>query len=398
MELTAKNNAAALMGIYVHVPYCVKKCLYCDFNSKAVKTFDSEIYARAIKLEMETKTAACSPETRLNTLYIGGGTPSVLSPKAIETIINTARTTLSPVSGNIEITLEANPDTIDREKLASYKEAGVNRISLGIQSLNDFELKTLGRPHDVTAALMAFDAARAAGFDNISIDLMFALPGQDMKTWEETLKKAMGLAPEHVSIYGLTIEDNTPFGMSRKDIEVTMPMEDEQILMYKGAVQMLTDFGLRHYEISNLAKPGMESRHNSGYWNSTPYIGLGPGAHSYYAPTNGQEGFGKRLWNEQDTDKYLRSALDGRSTVAGEEALSKEQAITEAVLTGLRVINGIDSAAFERRFGVELSEYLDLKTLTEAGLIRTKGQAVALSIEGILLSNEIFASIGPVTS
>lgn len=379
---------------------CKSKCPYCDFNSIAVNRSEQvteiedayfEAVIRELKQVSEDKTRLPVRQSPAS-VYFGGGTPSLLSPNFYEGILKAIEDRLGSLNEaeiTPEITIEANPDSMDLSKLKDYRKAGINRISIGIQSLDDKYLKVLGRPHTAKEATTAFNAARKAGFENISIDLIFALPGQSLKEWDAVLKEAVALQSEHISIYGLTIEPGTPFMAAKERGDITPSPEDLEIEMYELAVERLTESGHARYEISNFALPGKESIHNSGYWLGRSYIGLGAGAHSYV----NQPGFGRRYWNISDPAEYMTATE--KEHVAGEEILRQVEAMTEALMLGLRLSRGIDIEAFKERFGMTPMESLEYKKLLDLKTLEVRNGRLRLTDKGILLSNEIFTMISP---
>ncbi len=398
------NTMQDTIGIYAHIPYCASKCLYCDFPSIAGAVPDGRYVATLLKeLDSVDERAGAT----LSSVYIGGGTPSLMTPDAVKTLVNGIKKRFAQTR-RIEVTLEANPDGIDKKKLDGYLEAGVNRLSIGIQSFNDRTLKAISRRHGATQATNAYYAARAAGFSNIGVDLMFGIPGfgeyagQGIAEWVETLDNALELAPEHLSIYGLTIEDGTPLhGISL--LRPKTHYDDEQATMYEYAIDRLIGAGYEHYEISNLSLPGFESAHNKNYWLGRDYIGLGASAHSYLSPgLNG--GWGRRWWNTPSPEEYLGKIELGASSVAGGETLTRHQAMIEAVMLGLRMLgSGIDAGVFKDRFGQWPLEALDKAAMLEReGLLRFTGahlkadgkdSNIALTQKGVLLSNEVFRTL-----
>lgn len=397
------NTTQDTIGVYAHIPYCASKCLYCDFPSIAGAVPEARYVATLLR-ELDS---ADKPEKTLSSIYIGGGTPSLMTPDGVKTLLNGIKKRF--VHGSrIEVTLEANPDSIDRKKLDGYLEAGVNRLSIGIQSFNDSTLRAIGRRHNAVQAANAYKAARAVGFSNIGVDLMFGIPGfgvyagQGVAEWVETLDIALELAPEHLSIYGLTIENSTPLhGISL--LRPKTHYDDEQATMYEYAIDRLTSAGCVHYEISNLSLPGFESAHNKNYWLGRDYIGLGAGAHSYLSPGLNHE-WGRRWWNTTSPDDYLGKIETGASAVAGGETLTRRQAMIEAVMLGLRLLgSGIDAGVFKDRFGQWPLEALDKAAILEReGLLRFTGARlkahgknpnIALTQKGVLLSNEVFQAL-----
>lgn len=439
MGLLAEEERRGL-GVYLHVPFCVSRCPYCDFNTirpasappvatdKPTDKLTPDIgnptpewtsleqrYVRALLCELDVaaetpglgKGAGVSP--RVSTVYFGGGTPSVLTPGHIGELIKSVLSAFppqpNPPDTTPEITIEANPETLTPEKLRGYMASGINRLSLGVQSFDSRVLKALGRPHTAARAEDAFTWARVAGFKNISIDLMYGAPGQGLPEWEQSLTKAVSLKPEHVSIYGLTIEESTPFGRARRDGKLEAAPEETEARMYGAASSILSEHGYNRYEISNFALPGRESRHNLNYWRRGEYLGLGAGAHSFIRegrqsapsenapPENVPKGaWGLRWWNVKDPYEYMDRVAgpDPTTIINGSETLTKEQAATEALMLGLRLAKGLDEEAFSRRFDMTPEEALTRKGLFEAGLICRRNGALRLTEKGVLLSNEVF--------
>lgn len=389
-EKPIKNS----IGVYAHIPYCASKCLYCDFNSAVARTAPERRYTDCLIKELASAAKAEDAKAgALQTIYIGGGTPSIFSPPPISRLIKAIKELLSPnADENVEITIEINPESIDDEKLDGYGNAGVNRVSIGVQSFNDAMLKTLGRIHTAQKAIDAFILARKAGFDNIGVDLIFALPGQSLNDWKAELQKVVELGAEHISLYGLTIEQNTPFYAKYKILSTDgLPSEEEEAQMYEVAVETLKKAGYVHYEISNFAMPGRLSRHNQRYWYGLDTIGLGAGAHSFVNTPP----WGKRHWNEKNPERYMNLVEAGGKASAGGETLTKAQAMTECAMLSLRMIErGIDIAAFCERFGVAPdAAFKNLGMLKDSGLVSITDNAIRLTPRGVLISNEVFLSL-----
>ena len=384
---------AAGFGIYVHIPFCRTKCPYCDFNSKASSEeafLPEERYATALIKEFSRAVRhahyAGSPEA--GSLYFGGGTPSLLSPAVIGSVVEAIRGE-GFLSGSAEITVEVNPVTVDADYLRILYGYGVNRISIGAQSFSGKVLKSLGRAHTADDALRVYGDARSAGFTNIGLDLIFAVPGQSVEEWELSVETVLRLRPEHISIYGLTYEEGTPFGESLSMGEIERVAEDSELSMFKKGVALLSSGGYRHYEISNLSLPGLWSRHNMNYWQGGRYMGLGAGAHSFIP--SGGAGYGIRQSNEPDAGKYMKRVEDGGGAVSFSEELSREEAMTEALMLGLRCATGVDVGAFRERFGTGPDEALTRKSLISEGLLfYTKDGRLLLTEKGINLYNEIY--------
>ncbi|MDI6601691.1 MAG: radical SAM family heme chaperone HemW [Thermoanaerobacteraceae bacterium] len=367
-------------GLYVHIPFCKRKCLYCDFNSYPSKEYLIDNYIDAVLKE----AVYYNGEVRnITTVFIGGGTPTVLSPGQLSRLINGIVYTFE-IRDNVEITIEANPGTLDKEKLSVLRQAGVNRLSLGVQSMDDRLLKKLGRIHSVQDFVENFEEARYLGFDNINVDLMFGLPGQAMEDWTDTINKILTLNPEHISCYGLMIEEDTPYYKLYKKGELLLPDDDTEREMYWKAVKMLESHGYIHYEISNFAKRDYECRHNLKYWKDKQYIGLGAGAHSYYK--------GYRYANELFPEKYIEAIDSGNRAFVQKEYIDKKSEMEEYVFMGLRLMEGIKIEDFENRFGVSpyniYGESID--KLIKLGLIELQEDMIYLTERGIDLSNQVF--------
>jgi len=388
LETIGKGQSGKGLSVYAHVPFCKSKCPYCDFNSIESGNVPEKDYARALVEELgfilknEDSVITKGP---LKTLYMGGGTPSLIEAKTAGVIIEGVFNAI-PALKDVEITIEANPDTVNLEKLRGFRNAGINRISIGAQSFDDKSLRALGRTHDAAKSVLAVINAEKAGFENTGIDLIFGIPGQSLSSWQGTLKKTIELLPKHVSVYCLKIEEGTPFGEMRKKGKIKTMPEELEIEMYLAAIEMLKHAGYVHYEISNLSLPGFESRHNTNYWKGGDYIGLGAGAHSYC----GRNGWGKRWWNEKDPYLYMELARKGKSAIAGSEILAKEQAVAEGIFLGLRVIEGMDEKEFEARFGIRVGDAMDVEGFITEGLLARQGGVLRLTQRGILLSNEVF--------
>lgn len=379
------------VGVYCHVPFCRRKCPYCDFKSIEALRAPEERFAGCIIKELEkTKGEAGLQEARLSTLYLGGGTPSILSPDTLASIINSLKSSFRPVE-DLEVTLEVNPDTVDLGKLIGFRESGVTRLSIGFQAMEDRHLVLLGRAHTAEAAVKAFGLAREAGFANVGIDLMFAIPGQTLSDWEAALNKASQLKPEHISLYGLTIEEGTPFHGRYGKGRVGLPTEEVEALMYLMAKDLLTEAGYCHYEVSNFSLPGFESRHNSSYWKGADYLGLGPSAHSYLS----KPGWGRRWWNMAAPYEYMDRVEAGESPVEGIDALTREDAMLEAVMLGLRMVEeGLKGGPFRERFGLlPVEAFTGWDALVSDGLVEQRGEDLLLTRKGLLFLNEILLKL-----
>lgn len=381
------SNEGLLAGLYLHIPFCERKCLYCDFYSLAPSD-DSQPhellipkFVDALCREVELLAHDERYRTAYTTVFFGGGTPSLLSAAQIGRVLNelAGRFTISP---DAEITVEANPGTIDVEKLAGYRAAGVNRLSIGVQSFRDDDLRFLSRIHDAGQAEAAVRVARAAGFDNVSIDLMFALPTQSLEQWEENLRRTIALAPEHISCYSLIVEPNTPLFRLVQSGQVRQIDPELDARMYERTMALLTGAGYEQYEVSNFARPGYRSRHNSQYWDHTPYLGLGPSAHSFWDA--------ERWWNFSNLGVYLDRLTHHQLPIAGREALTEEQMIAESVFLGLRS-DGVDLGHLRSRFGVDLVQEAGtaLPDLFRDRLLLNDGERLRLTAKGYLVCDQI---------
>ncbi|MEK7841475.1 MAG: radical SAM family heme chaperone HemW, partial [Deltaproteobacteria bacterium] len=294
-------------------------------------------------------------------------------------------------SNPVEITIEINPGTITRNSLAAFRDAGINRLSIGIQSFNDKTLKSLGRVHSADNSPKCYEYARTTGFDNIGIDLIFGAPGQSVEEWEGDLKTAVALRPEHISAYNLTVEKGTLFFELQKNGGLVLPSEEGQVLMYELAIDSLKEAGYNHYEISNFSLTGFESQHNMRYWSCMDYIGLGAGAHSYISSPD----WGIRWWNESDPDAYMQQINETGQAIAGKERLTKKEAIEEGIFLGLRRTSGINMNWFAARFNTQLKNLCRQKIaeLKTCGLIYEDGSIIRLTRKGLILSNEVFAEL-----
>jgi len=335
-------------GLYIHIPFCINKCAYCDFYS--VLADDTLIDQLLNSLEAEIKLYASHPvfsSLEFKTVYLGGGTPSLLSIRQIDKLLNKAQR-LFRFDKNFEFTIEANPETISLNELKEYVLIGINRLSLGIQSFCDSELQTLGRIHDADQAKKSIKWAVQAGFDNISLDLIFAIPGQTLNQWQKNLNHAIQFQPQHLSSYCLTIEPGTPLQHRFLAGEIERLNDETEREMYLCTIDNLSRFNYQQYEISNFSLPGFECQHNLNYWNGTPYLGLGPSAHSFWN--------GHRQWNVTSVEKYIDLLATGTLPIAGQEELSRDQKILEFIYLSLRTNQGIDIPEFEHQFQMSFTK------------------------------------------
>ena len=370
------------MELYLHMPFCVRKCAYCDFLSFPTDQETQNLYTRRLREDIDAMGKKYG-DIPVDTIFIGGGTPSVPDSALIVGIMEHVRKAFHVAEG-AEISREANPGTVTREKLTDYRRAGINRLSFGLQSANDRELKLLGRIHTWAEFLESFHLARECGFTNINIDLMSALPGQTRESWKDTLKRVTDLNPEHISAYSLIIEDGTPFGekYGSEEGRKLLPDEDSEREMYHETKRFLRDCGYERYEISNYAKPGRACRHNIGYWTGLPYLGLGLGASSYMD--------GCRFAVNSDMKQYLEEKPGMFTDV---EKLTKKDMEEEFFYVGLRMTAGVSLPEFERRFGVSAKDVYPglMEMFVEEKAAVFQGDRFVLTDYGLDVSNYIMA-------
>ena len=366
------------IGLYVHVPFCAAICNYCNFNRGLFDAALKERYLDALIREIrDAGTGAAA-----NTIFFGGGTPSLLEPAEIAAIINACRSAFS-VAGDAEVTLEANPETTTTERLAAFRAAGVNRLSFGVQSFDDAELTRLSRLHTASRAEVAVTEARQAGFDNISLDLMMWLPEQDVRTWLCSVERLVALGPEHASLYMLELYPNAPLKEDMARAHWSQAPDEDVAEMYVEAMERLERAGYRQYEISNVARPGRESRHNLKYWQDGEWRGFGPGAHSTIA--------GVRWKNVSSTTEYIDRVTAGAQLIVEERRLSEQERLEEALFTGLRLSQGIDLQSIQARYDTDvwIKYGRDLQPFADEGLLVYDGALLALTRRGMLLAHEI---------
>lgn len=372
-------------SVYIHIPFCAKKCFYCDFNTYVLDGQPVDDYLDALEAEME-RTVRQAPPDVIETVFIGGGTPTVLTAGQLERLLAMVKAYFPRMAPDAEITMEANPGTVDREKLAAMREGGVNRLSLGVQTFHDGLLEKIGRIHRADDVHESLENARQAGFANISIDLMFGLPNQTVEMLEQSLDIALGLGLQHYSIYGLKVEENTLFHVWYEKNELPLPSEDEEVLMYQTIIRKLEAAGYRHYEISNFALPGFEGRHNTAYWLNRSYYGFGAGAHGYV--------HGVRHVNIKGVQPYINAARSGFPRLEQAE-VSREEAMEDYMMVGFRLLDGLSRAGFEEQFGVTMESVFGpvLDRLLRQGLIERVGEeGYRLSRHALMLANEVFGA------
>ncbi len=392
------------ISLYLHIPFCHVKCHYCDFTSYAGVLRLREPFVAALRDEIVwagRQARRVDGEKRgCRTIFFGGGTPSLLTAEQVESLLAATREAFA-VDTDAEVSLEANPGTLEYGHLDELQAVGVNRLSMGAQSFDAGLLRWMGRIHSPEDIERAFGAARAAGFENINLDFMYALPGQSLETWATTVERALALAPDHLSLYSLIVEEHTPLHRWVGEGKVALPDEDLAADMYEHARSRLREAGYIHYEISNWAKAGRECAHNLTYWRNLPYIGLGAGAHSWYG--------GRRFMEAKSLREYsARVKATGASTggagdalpaaaIVEEEAISRDLEMAETVMLGLRLMSGVDLLDFERRYSQSLESVFGerLRTARAAGLVETAAGRLRLTEQGTLLGNEVFAALLP---
>jgi len=364
--------------LYMHIPFCVRKCVYCDFLSVPYNDRLAHSYIDALCKELYKKKDSSGI---LKSVFIGGGTPSLLSESAFRTLFRCLRNNFV-LSPEIEITVEMNPGTMDEDDIIFLLSVGVNRFSVGVQSFNELELKTLGRIHNSSDALRAVESLKRAGANNISIDLMYGIPGQTMETWRKTLSTALSLSPHHLSAYELTAEKGTPLYAALESHVTAMPSEDVVVDMDNYAIDYLTTYGYGHYEISNFALSGCECIHNLNYWNRGEYIGTGAGAHSFSD--------GVRSKNTEDINRYIESLAGGTIPQAESTRITPQEAVEESLFLGLRKKEGITMK------GSAISEatlMLAGRELVDDGFIEISGNYLRLTRKGLMISNTIIVTL-----
>ena len=365
--------------LYIHIPFCLKKCIYCDFYSVSDSKFIIGAYMTALCKELEMRKEYIG---KLCGIYIGGGTPSILKEKDIATIMDKIRSTCH-ISAAAEITSEANPGTLTESGIKGMLNAGINRISIGVQSLRDKELSLLGRMHDAAEAIAAVTTARKSGFGNISLDLIYGIPGQDLVSWKRTLEKIVSLHSEHISAYELTPEKNTVLYEQLEKGRLHLPDEDEVAEMYYTAIDILTEAGYKHYEISNFALPNLQCRHNLNYWDRGEYLGIGAGAHSFLN--------GRRISNICDVRQYIHDVELGTSPIAEETLINSREEIEETLFLGLRKTDGFDIELIPANITEHLKEALD--DLAHQGLLDLSGGHIKLTRKGLIICNSVIVRL-----
>jgi len=390
---TAMDNATSLHGIprsstqplaiYVHIPFCIQKCGYCDFNAYLYREGLARAYLVALRQEI-LHTAAGQPWTEyvVSSVYFGGGTPSTLAPADLIALLSLIRQTF-PVTTRAEITVEADPGTIELSGLEQLCAGGFNRISIGVQAFDDGLLKNLDRLHAAADARRALTWARRVGFLDLNLDLMFGVPGQTLAVWEANLHEAIAFTPTHLAVYGLTIEERTPFAQRQRRGQLVLPDEEGQVAMFERADQLLTAAGYVHYEISNYALPGWRSQHNQHYWHHGEYLGFGAGAHAYL--------HGWRWENERLPSRYIRAIAERGTAARDPECIDRHHLIHEGLMLGLRLREGIDVGAFASQYGVDLQTLfaVPIVELTQAGYVQLVDGRLRLTTRGWLVADAV---------
>lgn len=372
-------------GVYIHIPFCRSRCSYCDFATGIYQSDVAERYVNSVAREIRSWDELDKPED-VDTVYFGGGTPSLLSPAQLERIIEAVDLRFN-VQPDAEVTMEMNPGTVTPAVLRDFRHVGIKRASFGAQTFDDRELARLGRSHNAADTRQTFRYLRESGFDNISFDLIAGLPGQTIAAWNRNLDETLRLRPEHLSFYLLEVHEGTPLADHIRRGRQPAPDDDLAARMYELMLDRACEAGYEHYEISNLCLPGFASLHNSKYWTGAPYYGFGCSAHSY-------DGKFRRWSNQCDVTGYTKFAEAGRSPIVESLTLTKDEARAEAVFLGLRMMRGISAEHYHELFGADLREQHgdDLTRFREAGLIEFDGDLIKLTRSGALLSNEVFAA------
>jgi oxygen-independent coproporphyrinogen-3 oxidase len=366
-----------MLALYIHWPFCLQKCPYCDFNSHVREALPQARFARALRQELAWEAQRLG-RRKLTSIFFGGGTPSLMAPETVAALIGDALL-LFTAEADLEITLEANPTSVEASKLAAFRAAGVNRLSLGVQSLEDASLRALGRAHSAAEAIAALETARSI-FPRLSFDLIYARPGQSLAAWQQEIHRALALAADHLSLYQLTIEPGTAFEARHRSGEIVLPDEDLAAMLYDATGEAAAAHGLQQYEISNYAAPGAESRHNLAYWRYRDYAGIGPGAH-------GRLGFGPRLIatrRHRAPEIWAERVEENGHGSTAEEDICPENRAREALLMGLRLRDGIGRTEFEQRTTIPLDDAIDqpmLLACIEAGYLEA-GEHLRATPEG----------------
>ena len=387
--MTETESLTDDLALYVHWPFCLAKCPYCDFNSHVRERIDQARFGRALRRELAAEADRLG-RRRLTSVFFGGGTPSLMEPSTVAALLNDAARYFD-VAANPEITLEANPTSIEAERLSGFRSAGVNRVSIGIQSLDENALRTLGRQHSVREAIAALTLARRL-FPRVSFDLIYARPGQDPSAWRAELRAALAIAADHLSLYQLTIEPATPFEALHRQGKIVLPDEDAAAALYDATEEECARAGLLAYEISNYARPGAESRHNLAYWRYLDYAGIGPGAHGRITVGGSLRATRRHRAPEPWAERVERNG-DG---LTADEPVSADERAREALLMGLRLTEGVDLARFEARTGRTLVQSVDAEILArciEEGYLTLTPHRLTATREGRIRLNSLLTAL-----
>ncbi|WP_019909182.1 radical SAM family heme chaperone HemW [Paenibacillus sp. HW567] len=388
--MTNVNNGRPPEAVYIHIPFCTNKCFYCDFNSYVLKDQPVMDYLHALDREMAL-TVKQTPPGVIKTIFVGGGTPTVLKPDEMAYFLKSVRTHFPQWDENIEFSMEANPGTTDKDKLTVMKEGGVNRVSFGVQAFQNELLSGIGRIHNVDDVYRSLENARSVGLDNLSVDLMFGLPNQTVDMLRESIQRALELNLPHYSIYSLKVEENTLFHTLFNKNKLPLPSEEDELEMYLLLMSTMEAAGYGQYEISNFAKPGMESRHNITYWRNEDYYGLGAGAHGYVKR--------QRHMNIKGVNPYIEASHSGLPRL-DTFMISEQEAMEDFMMVGLRMREGVSDRAFQAQFGKAIADVFaqPLSKMLSAGLLEPSGDSYRLSKQGILFGNDVFGEfVGALT-
>ncbi|MEG6520762.1 radical SAM family heme chaperone HemW [Desulfotomaculum sp. 1211_IL3151] len=372
------------LGLYIHVPFCMRKCLYCDFTSYPINQAQVANYLRGLEMEIELYLEVLGLEnTSIESIFVGGGTPTSLMSEQLARILERLDRSFS-ITKDAEITTEANPGTVNLSELKELRAAGFNRLSLGVQSTHQELLSLMGRIHDFGQAREALDQARQAGFTNINLDLIFGLPQQTLGQWQQTLADIIMLKPEHISCYGLQLEEGTPLTCSIEQGKLPACSEEDDLAMFQSASAILRAEGYEHYEISNFARAGYQCRHNLLYWHNGEYLGFGPGAHSHHNQA--------RWGNVENIDNYVSLLQSGQQPLAEKTTLTMKEQMEETVFLGLRMLKGLNRIDFQNRFGVAIDQIFarEIARLVRLGLVKTEDGYLKLTEKGLPIANQVF--------
>lgn len=372
-------------SVYLHIPFCNRICPYCDFNKYVLKGQPVYEYLEALRKEMKI-TIEKHPSEQIQTIFVGGGTPTALDSEQMKVFLDSIQEHLQPQSADLEFSMEANPESVDAEKLRIMKEGGINRLSFGVQTFEPELLRKIGRMHDQEDVYRSLRLAKEAGFDNISIDLMFGLPNQTLEMLDRTLDIAFTLDIPHFSVYSLKVEEGTFFHTLYKKDKLPLPSEEDEVNMYERLIERMVKEGYSQYEISNFARPGYESRHNLTYWRNEEYYGLGAGAHGYVA--------GIRHVNAGPLQEYIHLVQEQGVPYIENHQVTPMEAMEEMMFMGLRIQEGVSKQKFYEKHQIQLEEVYgsEIKDLVERGLLQTDGARYFLTHRGIFLGNEVFAT------